>query len=384
MELECRYHGWRFGTSGDCAHIPQAPSGARIPRTAAVRAYPAVAEIGIVFVWFGKAGEEVSASLPIPQSVLDQPEHKRVVTRTCLSFLPYSYESLVENIADPGHVHFAHHGTTVLRREVPVGENFDYSTRVETGPGGVISNQWGRTLVEYTPPSLIMYDLSSKGFGRLTLLFHLSPAGHHRARFMLTHVFTGIALAAFKKIASRPRWLGHIDTLDVLDGDTQLLRGVDRVLGAPQLWKQEFGPPAGQTDRGPTKFRTWMDTQRENMPWIRAPADMPLTETMSVREMNDRLKNHTQHCVACTNALHRLERRKRLVSILMTVGLMGIVSGLMVSLLVSRALLTSYFAVSAFVVLLGIVTCSILVDRHCDKFIAKLTYSEYSKEVYLK
>ncbi len=53
-KIECLYHGWQFGTDGQCLHIPQLPTDAKIPITSFVQSYPVVERQGMVWIWAGK------------------------------------------------------------------------------------------------------------------------------------------------------------------------------------------------------------------------------------------------------------------------------------------------------------------------------------------
>jgi phenylpropionate dioxygenase-like ring-hydroxylating dioxygenase large terminal subunit len=71
-KLECLYHGWQFGTDGQCLNIPQLPADAKIPTKACVKSFPTVERQGIVWVW---SGEPEAADIDrIPTvDVLDKP-----------------------------------------------------------------------------------------------------------------------------------------------------------------------------------------------------------------------------------------------------------------------------------------------------------------------
>lgn len=53
-KIECLYHGWQFGTDGQCLHIPQLPKEATIPKNACVQSFAIVERQGIVWMWAGK------------------------------------------------------------------------------------------------------------------------------------------------------------------------------------------------------------------------------------------------------------------------------------------------------------------------------------------
>jgi len=46
--IECLYHGWQFGTDGQCLHIPQLPEDTKIPVNACVPSFKVVERQGII------------------------------------------------------------------------------------------------------------------------------------------------------------------------------------------------------------------------------------------------------------------------------------------------------------------------------------------------
>jgi len=51
-ELQCHYHGLRFGTDGRCTRIPGQE---QIPRAAKVKTYPVVERYHWIWIWMGDA-----------------------------------------------------------------------------------------------------------------------------------------------------------------------------------------------------------------------------------------------------------------------------------------------------------------------------------------
>lgn len=71
-KIECLYHGWQFGSKGQCLHIPQLPAEAKIPANACVQAFAVVERQGIVWVWPGEAGVTDEERIPTVD-LLDKP-----------------------------------------------------------------------------------------------------------------------------------------------------------------------------------------------------------------------------------------------------------------------------------------------------------------------
>jgi phenylpropionate dioxygenase-like ring-hydroxylating dioxygenase large terminal subunit len=54
-KIECLYHGWQFGSEGQCLHIPQLAADAKIPANACVKFFKVVERQGMIWMWAGEA-----------------------------------------------------------------------------------------------------------------------------------------------------------------------------------------------------------------------------------------------------------------------------------------------------------------------------------------
>ena len=122
-QLECAYHGWQFAGSGQCQSIPQsAPGTAAATATASRRscatAFPTALSHGLLWVWLEPAAEdgvqERAAATPLP--VASMPETDGTgrawfeVSPWYVRDMQVDYLPLMENSADPSHVHWTHAG----------------------------------------------------------------------------------------------------------------------------------------------------------------------------------------------------------------------------------------------------------------------------------
>ncbi|CAA2970338.1 Protochlorophyllide-dependent translocon component 52, chloroplastic [Olea europaea subsp. europaea] len=111
--LQCVYHGWCFGGSGDCKFIPQAPRDGPPVHTslkACVAVYPSCVQNNILWFWASSDPlykDILSKKKPPYIPELDDPSFTN--TMICRD-LPYGYEVLIENLMDPAHVPYAHYG----------------------------------------------------------------------------------------------------------------------------------------------------------------------------------------------------------------------------------------------------------------------------------
>ena len=136
--LMCSYHGWRFsGTDGSCVSVPQAMSKeAEVKLCSGSRscayAHPTQESQDLLWVWGegGKAGsgvweESEKVDAPVCEELAKAIETDDVeityVMRPTFRDVPYDFTTAIENVADPAHVPYAHHGVQGNRENVKYG-----------------------------------------------------------------------------------------------------------------------------------------------------------------------------------------------------------------------------------------------------------------------
>jgi phenylpropionate dioxygenase-like ring-hydroxylating dioxygenase large terminal subunit len=80
------YHGWQFGSEGECLHIPQLPTDAKIPTNACVQSFKVVERQGIIWMWRGEPEAADDERIPAIAN-LDQPGF--LVSSDYMSDRPY-------------------------------------------------------------------------------------------------------------------------------------------------------------------------------------------------------------------------------------------------------------------------------------------------------
>lgn len=105
-EVECPYHGWRFGAEGKCTHIPSLVDGQpfEIDRIR-VRKYPAHEEHGLVWVYMASNDEDAAAPPPPPVIPLTANARPRLIEAQ--SF-PCEIDHAVVGLMDPAHGPYVH------------------------------------------------------------------------------------------------------------------------------------------------------------------------------------------------------------------------------------------------------------------------------------
>jgi len=102
-EIQCAYHGWRFGGDGKCTLIPQRADPKNIPSKARINSYHCQERYGLIWVSFNEP------RWPIPEVPELEDASRNIVTSG-----PYAWNAdasrQLENFTDFGHFPFVHPG----------------------------------------------------------------------------------------------------------------------------------------------------------------------------------------------------------------------------------------------------------------------------------
>lgn len=102
-EVQCPYHGWRFGGDGVCTHIPAQPD-LKIPAKARVDSYPVIERHGWIWGFLGDTAPAERPPLP-PLDWIDDPGLR--VVRGHFDW-QVNWERIIENGLDFAHAPFVH------------------------------------------------------------------------------------------------------------------------------------------------------------------------------------------------------------------------------------------------------------------------------------
>ncbi|WP_353932660.1 Rieske 2Fe-2S domain-containing protein [Okeanomitos corallinicola TIOX110] len=326
--LMCSYHGWQFDQQGICTDIPQAEKPEILDKNKdnfCVTSLPVKEENDLLWVWPDIKTVELAAKTPLPLSP-QVDASKGFVWTSVVRDLEYDWQTFIENLADPSHVPFAHHGVQGDRNKaIPIPMNITKSTidLIEVDlPRGL------PTTITFEPPCRLEYAITigktEKKFGIVTYCIPVSPGksrlvGQFPRNFAkTTHSLT-------------PRWWDHINNRNfLLDGDMILLNQQEYFLKQKQekeSWKTAYKLPTS-ADRLVIEFRTWFDKYCQGkLPWDKVGIKNTESKINNDRRvMLDRYQQHTQHCSSCRTAVKNIER--------LQIGLLGyfviVVSGVAV------------------------------------------------------
>lgn len=290
--LQCSYHGWTFSGDGSCQGIPQAAAtgpeqnAIKSPRACA-KAFPVAERRGIIFVWPEESPEgAVRAALTSPPTPagIDDSFALSVFSREVL----YGYDMLAENVMDPSHLPFAHHGVGPLDREKATPYPHASVISEREGAHGFVGRLHEPMMPTFSPvqfqaPGLFCYYRSlanlkgsaaengdPKGPGETTkeLTFDEVEAGRG-GKVLLTALFitpvapgrsrlttlegTNRPLKGLMGMIRGARWISHLFLQQVLDGDAYFLHAQEKAVDAIQVHQQQEEQQQQQASLSPNR-----------------------------------------------------------------------------------------------------------------------------------
>ncbi|KAK9842714.1 hypothetical protein WJX74_001171 [Apatococcus lobatus] len=336
--LQCSYHGWSFNGMGQCTGIPQAQTEAAenaacaSQRSCATR-FPSQVQQGLLWVWPAAGPEaalEAAAVSPPVCPAFESPDYlegRHWYQRD----VPYSWDTLIENLLDPAHLPFSHHGVQGDREapniaEMQISHPLTLQQGFKASSVGVDTHKYayqakGRktktgqqiekptSVFTFKPPAFTLLEV---GDGRLFMVNYAVPTEPGRAR--LIHQVT-LKKAMLPRIARlilsfRPAWVvakQHMGASATLDGDSVFLKhqetDVRAMPDAHKAWTTRYFMPTSM-DAAVGRFRQWWQ-------WVGGEVGWPVNtqrprQELTRYEMLERYKSHTKSCPSCSKALRQL------------------------------------------------------------------------------
>ena len=334
-KVECLYHGWQFGTDGECLHIPQLEQSAKIPQQACVKSFPVKEFQGIIWVWLGD--KEIADENLIPQ--IAEVDTGLFVVDT-VTDLPYAQDFLVENFLDPSHVFISHDRTELgMKREFAAPLEMEIvSSSVAGFVGRYKKNNsnlpW--TEVQFIAPCLVKYKIGSKNskmFGGFSL--YAVPLGAGRCR-VLVRRYGNFFSRTFKL---KPRWLEHLRQNKILEEDLPFIVEQQRYIEQTGKNLKDIYLPLKSSDTFVIEHRKWLDKFGRDLPFYqgyttfkrgqhsliesnksdrfldelpRAPYGA-LKDTASHNAGSHRLSRHTKICSSCYRTYQTINLLKQII-----------------------------------------------------------------------
>ncbi|PIN11831.1 Pheophorbide a oxygenase [Handroanthus impetiginosus] len=321
--LQCVYHGWCFGGSGDCKFIPQAPRDGppiHTSQKACVAVYPSCEQNGILWFW--------------PNS---DPQYKDIYTKKKPHYIPElddpSYtNSMICRDMSYGYANADREGGRPLEISIQkldvngftakqiFGENFFIPPCLYYGffsPGGGQNDK-------KTSSAGTKYGISPPvpPQRRALLIFYCIPVspGNSRLIFASPRNFAVWIERIF------PRWIFHIGQNLILDSDLYLLHVEERKLmevGSLNWHKSCYVPT--KADALVVSFRRWLNKYGGTQVDWRNKFSGLLPPTPPREQLFDRYWMHTVSCSSCSVAHKQLQALEIVLQII-SVSTIGIVA----------------------------------------------------------
>jgi phenylpropionate dioxygenase-like ring-hydroxylating dioxygenase large terminal subunit len=346
--LQCAYHGFTFSGTGKCTGIPQSQGGAPLqsalssPRSCAI-SYPTTTKHGLLWVWLesGEEAETTAAATPLP--TMPTKDSNGVdyfqVSNWYIREMDVDYVALMENSADPSHVHWTHAGAigspdkagpidvSLVREGSDSHHNTNKNSDNSSSFEFIVDDPKKATFrnLKIDMPCTLWACSEGMEGGELGLLYNIVPVAPGRCRLMSLPVSTSSKFRFPAKIFHFAPFLRHLYNHQVAAQDIAILHRQGTNLAAEDFkgWKKGFYMPTG-ADKGILVLRKWLEKAGGGVKWGPNVDSTPIRQAVVDREaLFNNYESHTKHCPSCSKAL---ERVKQGVLVAKIVGVLSLVA----------------------------------------------------------
>ncbi|MDJ0713983.1 MAG: Rieske 2Fe-2S domain-containing protein [Prochloraceae cyanobacterium] len=319
-QIECLYHGWQFGSEGECLHIPQLPEDAKIPANSCVQSYRVVECQGTIWMWAGDPESADEKSIPIVTDL----ETPGLVIIDTVTDLPYDPTYLVENLLDPAHVPISHDRTELRARREDARplemEILSVSARgIEARyRSNIKPNNVNWLDLEFIAPCLVHY-IFAKGVPSIVggLALYAIPLGQGRSRILIRR-YGNFFSWSFK---SKPRWLEHLRQNKILEEDLFLILGQEKYIKQSGKSLKKAYLPLNTSDMFLMEYHKWVDKFAPDLPCYQGYSTSKGNENHRLEKVPlDRFSRHTKICSSCNRA-YKVTNRVKQISIGLAIAL---------------------------------------------------------------
>jgi phenylpropionate dioxygenase-like ring-hydroxylating dioxygenase large terminal subunit len=315
--LECPYHGWAFTGNGRCDRIPQQlpDAKAETSRRACVKSLPTAVKQGLLFIYPGTATNAAEVPLPlIPVPMADGKPTDGWIMLNTFRDLPYDALTLLENVLDPSHLPYTHHGSVGKRSNSSPVElevtSSDKSGFTGTWADGPRKGTLGRQNTTFIAPCLMWHELTSKQLGETMTVVYATPTRKGECRVFARFPFKFASKLPALFISATPQWYSHINNNAILEDDQIFLHHQERYLaqsGGSENFSQAFYLPT-KADAFVFEYRQWLnDYQADPFP------GQTFKPALNPDRLLDRYHSHTEHCDSCRNAHKNIHTAKQAI-----------------------------------------------------------------------
>eukprot|EP00210_Caulerpa_lentillifera_P001674 g1609.t1 len=328
--LLCSYHAWRFNESGKCVKIPHAEdekahSVACNSSRSSVQTYPCRTRGSLLWIWpdnsvsaFADSSQE---PLPMDEDLMDYLEIdiSERITSPYMRIIPCSYDTLVENIADPSHFPVAHHGVqpffsryNLSAMDMKQLDRKNAKSLEEVSFNMKQIHSTGR--IKIRAPGHIVYYMLGEGEKPISRsYFCVAPIDQGRSLLITEQAPEDMILnmkrASFfeKPFYAITRLLFHLQILHrVIDTDAMILNEQDKKTkrsGYQFSAKKNYFVPT-DADTLVMKFRKWFESTGQCGAVFGGDKAMGIETELTKEQVLDRYEQHTKHCKTCMQALN--------------------------------------------------------------------------------
>jgi phenylpropionate dioxygenase-like ring-hydroxylating dioxygenase large terminal subunit len=311
--VECRYHGWTFGTDGECIRIPSFAPDEKIPAYARVPHYPTKVREGMVWIWPGDTKLMSDKGFPKPVPELDQPDMK-LLDGTYLG--DYSFESAIENLLDPTHLQFVHEGQ---QGDVIGPRNVNYpdasvATIEETGVEGgflghIVSDKTVKKtnyLLEFEPPCTVRLEVKfPNGTWKFHQMHYLIPVQHNKVKMLLRSFRNWLKFIPASTFAANNYAVLLQDIGVLLSQKRRLDQGSSR-------WNLPV--PA---DNMAVRFKKWIDdAQRAHPVWFKSFNSTMKSPSVELTHDIEDLGDANKCCTCASSDMYACDDQKTLQNVI--------------------------------------------------------------------
>jgi phenylpropionate dioxygenase-like ring-hydroxylating dioxygenase large terminal subunit len=319
--LECPYHGWAFTGAGNCDRIPQQVPDAKAEtsRRACVKSLPTTIRQGLLFIYAGtpeKAALTPVPTIPVPMSDSGALQDGWIVMNTFRD-LPYDALTLLENVLDPSHLPYTHHGSVGKRSNAsPVELEVLTSSKsgfTGTWADGPRKGTLGRQDTTFIAPCLMWHSLTSKQLGETHTVVYATPTRKGECRVFARFPFKFASKLPAFFISVTPKWYSHISNNAILEDDQIFLHYQERYLeqiGGSDNFSQAFYLPT-KADRFVFEYRQWVNNfQADPFP------GQKFSPPLATDKLLDRYHSHTENCQSCRTAWKNIQVARTAIAII--------------------------------------------------------------------
>jgi nitrite reductase/ring-hydroxylating ferredoxin subunit len=316
--IECPYHGWQYNENGDVVSIPQNNDN-ESTNILYIKSLKTCITNDLLWAFFP---EELCGEYQDIKYTPDiyYADVKNETNEYFVRELPYSFDMLIENFMDPGHIPYAHHGLQGVRTDgmpIPMKLLATNETHLELQFEDKVRGKSRTGIISYQRPASYHFRTlqSAKKKGVVTspiwkknLQLYAVPVEEGKCRVFIKSPFKRSFLpvwaihAMSNRFLNTDAWLNvaeyNIDSIDVLP-DYKLIKSDLGVIHWRLWWKKwgQYNSPIGTFGRS------------------------VLTKKLKWHEMIDTWDSHTRFCNECKKALKRYRWLKRL-------SYLGIIAGI--------------------------------------------------------